>query len=64
MFIMSTPVPADVAEEFLSIAAKPHGSYAGFERFFVCRGKEYAVDTRYDNELQALGLIKPEPAHG
>lgn len=57
ILIKPVVVPASKEEAFLEIAKRPQGSYAGFERLFVCAGQEYLIDTRYDLPLQSLGLV-------
>lgn len=52
-------VPEELAEPFLRIAAKPQDFYTGFDRTFLCRGKEYVVHESYDDALAEAGIILP-----
>lgn len=57
ILISPVVVPASKEEAFMEIADRPQGSYAGFERLFVCRGEEYLIDARHDLALHSLGLV-------
>lgn len=57
MFIPVSSVPEEKADAFLAVAAKNQDFYHGYTRNYLCRGEEYAIDTRYDNDLKQAGLL-------
>lgn len=52
-------VPKDKLEDFKLIASKPQHYFTGYTRVFITLPDFYkvSIDTRYDDDLRAIGLI-------